>query len=61
MAIGCIAIYFLMTTVPGLIPLFSGSLLAVILMWSSFFAFSKIERVQEAVSKRHTNLIDKRG
>lgn len=51
MAIGSVAIYFLMTTVPGLIPLFSGSVLTVVLMWASFLAFSKIERRQAAVSK----------
>jgi uncharacterized membrane protein YesL len=50
MAIGSIAIYFLMTTVPGLIPLFGGSVLSVVIMWSSFFAFSKIERNQEVAS-----------
>ncbi|WP_251551465.1 YesL family protein [Neobacillus muris] len=52
MAIGAVAIYLLMTTVPGLIPLFCGSVLAVILMWSAFFAFSKVERIQQGtVSK----------
>lgn len=51
MVIGGVAIYFLMTTVPGLIPLFSGSVLTVVLMWASFLAFSKIERRQAAVSK----------
>jgi uncharacterized membrane protein YesL len=51
MAVCIIAIYFLMTTVPGLIPLFSASLLSVALMWSSFFAFSRVERIQEKVAK----------
>lgn len=51
MAMGGIAIYLLMTTVPGLIPIFSGSTTAVIIMWSSFFAFSKIQRAGQGVSK----------
>jgi uncharacterized membrane protein YesL len=55
MAIGSAAIYLLLTTVPGLIPLFSGSVLAVVFMWSSFFAFSRVERIQEAASKRGTS------
>ncbi|TWD93741.1 putative membrane protein YesL [Neobacillus bataviensis] len=46
--IGGSAVYLLMTTVPGLIPLFSGSTLAVVIMWSSFFAFSRIERAERA-------------
>jgi uncharacterized membrane protein YesL len=50
MVIGSIAVYLLMTTIPGLIPLFSGSTLAVVIMWSSFFAFSKIKRNQEPES-----------
>ncbi|OLS42170.1 YesL family protein [Bacillus sp. MRMR6] len=48
MVMGSIAIFFLMTTIPGLIPIFSGSFLAIVLMWSSFFAFSKIKQNQEA-------------
>ncbi|WP_462409511.1 YesL family protein [Neobacillus sp. Marseille-QA0830] len=51
MAIGVVAIYLLLTTIPGLIPLFCGSLLSVILMWSAFFAFSKAERIQASLSK----------
>jgi uncharacterized membrane protein YesL len=55
MAVGGTAIYFLMTTVPGLIPLFSGSFLTVVFMWSSFFAFSRVERIQDSASERRTS------
>jgi uncharacterized membrane protein YesL len=48
MVMGSVAVFFLMTTIPGLIPIFSGSFLAIVLMWSSFFAFSKIKQNQEA-------------
>lgn len=51
MIIGITAIYLLMTTIPGLIPLFGGSALAFIIMWSSFFAFTRIRRMEEAASK----------
>ncbi|AYV69583.1 MULTISPECIES: YesL family protein [Niallia] len=51
MVIGITAIYLLMTTVPGMIPLFCGSALAFIMMWSSFFAFTKIQRMEEQHQK----------
>jgi uncharacterized membrane protein YesL len=51
MIIGITAVYLLMTTIPGLIPLFGGSSLAFIIMWSSFFAFTRIQRMEEAASK----------
>ncbi|MBM7570361.1 YesL family protein [Aquibacillus albus] len=46
MAIGVIAVYFLMSVLPGLIPFFGISLLAYVLMWSSYLAFTKLERKQ---------------
>ncbi|WP_042462361.1 YesL family protein [Neobacillus dielmonensis] len=51
MVIGGVAIYLIMTTIPGLIPLYIGSVSAVILMWSAFFAFTKVERIQASASK----------
>ncbi|MBO1512121.1 YesL family protein [Metabacillus bambusae] len=47
MVIGTVAIYFLMITIPGLIPIFCGSLSAFVIMWSALLAFSKIEKKQE--------------
>ena len=52
MVSGGSAVYLLMTTVPGLIPLFSGSTLSVVIMWSAFFAFSRIQRVEQAAASR---------
>ena len=52
MIIGITAIYFLMITIPGLIPLFSGSALAFIIMWASFFAFTRVQRLEEASSSK---------
>lgn len=49
MVIGSTSIYFLMTTIPGLIPFFCGSLFSFVIMWSALLAFSKIEKKQEAV------------
>jgi uncharacterized membrane protein YesL len=49
MVIGTFAVYLLMTTIPGLIPLFSASILSFVIMWASFFAFSKIKKQQNAV------------
>jgi uncharacterized membrane protein YesL len=48
MVIGSCAVYLLMTTIPGLIPLFSGSILSFVIMWASFFAFSRIKKIQDA-------------
>lgn len=50
MVIGTFAVYLLMTTIPGLIPLFSASILSLVIMWASFFAFSKIKRQQDAAA-----------
>lgn len=47
MVVGTIAVYFLMRTLPGLIPFFAVSILAYVLMWSSNLAFAKIQRLQE--------------
>ncbi|MEH7255306.1 hypothetical protein V7111_24670, partial [Neobacillus niacini] len=48
MVIGTFAVYLLMTTIPGLIPIFSASILSFVIMWSSFFAFSRIKKQQDA-------------
>ena len=48
MVIGSFAVYLLMTTIPGLIPLFSGSILSFVIMWASFFAFSRLKKIQDA-------------
>lgn len=50
MVVGGIAVYLLVTTVPGLIPVFSGSALSFVVMWAAFFAFSRIESKQKAAS-----------
>ncbi|MFB3160238.1 YesL family protein [Neobacillus sp. 179-J 1A1 HS] len=48
MVIGSFAAYLLMTTIPGLIPIFSGSILSFVIMWASFIAFSRIKKLQNA-------------
>lgn len=47
---GAFAVYLLMTTIPGLIPLFSGSILALVIMWASFLAFTRIERSHQSAA-----------
>lgn len=43
-----IILYFTMSNFPGLIPLFGGSLIGFIVMWSSYLAFSHLKRKEEA-------------
>ncbi len=43
-AVSIILIYFAITLLPGMIPLFSGSVIAVAITWTSFKAFRRIER-----------------
>ncbi|SDJ98725.1 YesL family protein [Sediminibacillus albus] len=43
-AVSIVLLYFLITLLPGIIPLFSSSLLAIAMTWISFRAFRKIER-----------------
>ncbi|MCC3355895.1 YesL family protein [Bacillus sp. REN16] len=50
MVIGSLTIYMLMTTLPGLIPLFGGSALAFVIMWSAFLAFTRIERQRQTTT-----------
>ena len=52
MVIGSIAVYMLMTTLPGLIPIFGGSVLAFVIMWSAFLAFTRIERQRQASTSK---------
>ncbi|MBP3953351.1 YesL family protein [Bacillus suaedae] len=47
---GAFAVYLLMTSIPGLIPLFSGSALALVIMWASFLAFTRIERSHQSAA-----------
>ncbi|MDQ0231362.1 YesL family protein [Metabacillus malikii] len=58
MIIGLLAIYMLMTTIPGLIPFFLLSSCAMIVMWSSLLAFGKIERKQNVHNTSGTNRIE---
>ncbi|MFC4557987.1 YesL family protein [Virgibacillus kekensis] len=43
-AISIVLLYFAITFLPGIIPLFSGSVLAMAMTWISFRAFKKVER-----------------
>ena len=45
-----IILYFTMSNFPGLIPLFGGSLIGFIVMWSSYLAFSHLKRKEEATA-----------
>lgn len=58
MIIGTIAIYFLMTTIPGLFPFFCASTLAFIIMWSALLAFSKIEKRQESYTQTRVEQVE---
>ncbi|MBU7591162.1 YesL family protein [Metabacillus halosaccharovorans] len=49
MVAGTTSIYFLLITIPGLIPIFCGSLFSFVIMWSALLAFSKIEKKQEGI------------
>ena len=42
------ALYFIVTLLPGIIPLFTGSVLASIITWLSFRAFERIKQKQHA-------------
>ncbi|MFB9761354.1 YesL family protein [Ectobacillus funiculus] len=42
-----IILYFTMSNFPGLIPLFGGSLIGFIVMWSSYLAFSQLKQKEE--------------
>lgn len=42
MIAGSIVIYYLLRFIPGLIPLFSGSLISVVLMWGAARSFPKL-------------------
>jgi uncharacterized membrane protein YesL len=56
MICGSIAVYLLMTTIPGLLPFFSASFLAFTIMWSALLAFSKIEKRQESsIQEKNTS------
>ena len=44
MVIAIVILYFIVTLLPGIIPLFTGSLLAVAMTWLSMRAFAKVER-----------------
>lgn len=58
MIIGAIAIYFLMTAIPGLLPFFGASTLAFIVMWSALLAFSKIEKRQESYTQTKAEQVE---
>lgn len=47
MIAGMIIIYFTISNYPGMIPLFGGSLLGFITMWSAYLAFSNLKRKQD--------------
>lgn len=47
MLIGIATLYYIMITIPGLIPFFSMSVLSYIIMWSTYQVFQKIEAAQE--------------
>jgi uncharacterized membrane protein YesL len=52
MVAGTISIYFLLITIPGLIPIFCGSLFSFVIMWSALLAFSKIEKKQGEITHK---------
>lgn len=46
MIVGIAGLYFILMLIPGIIPLFSISILAYITMWVSYRVFKKVERTQ---------------
>lgn len=44
MVLGALAVYYLMTYVPGLIPFFSASLMTYVLMWIAYRVFDRLEK-----------------
>ncbi|TCP21334.1 putative membrane protein YesL [Scopulibacillus darangshiensis] len=44
MALGTLAVYFLMSYIPGLIPFFAASLMAYVLMWIAYRVFLRVEK-----------------
>lgn len=44
--IGIVALYYIIITIPGLIPFFSVSVLAYIIMWTSYQVIKKMEATQ---------------
>lgn len=50
MVAGGIIVYLAMTTFPGLIPIFGGSLVSFLLMWSTHLSFSNIEQKKKRLS-----------
>ena len=52
MVAGIVGLYYITITIPGIIPFFSVSVLAYILMWPSYQIIKKMEAVQAAEQKR---------
>lgn len=42
MIVGSVIVYYLLTSIPGLIPFFSGSLISIVLMWGAAQSFPKL-------------------
>lgn len=51
MVVGSIVIYYLMFSLPGLIPFFGGSVLTFVLVWFCNFAFAKVQRFKTGQSE----------
>jgi uncharacterized membrane protein YesL len=51
MIAGALGVYFVMIALPGLIPLFAGSVLTYVLMWCSYHAFIKMQRKHDQNKK----------
>ncbi|WP_046176297.1 YesL family protein [Domibacillus indicus] len=50
MIAGTVTLFFLLVTIPGLIPFFSVSGMAFVLMWAALLAFAKAEEKQKAAA-----------
>ncbi|MEW9673430.1 YesL family protein [Ammoniphilus sp. 3BR4] len=51
--VGSFIVYFAMSTFPGLVPFFGGSLLSFVITWSAHYAFSKNEEKKQAGNKEN--------
>lgn len=58
MAGGIGALYFVSYKIPGIIPFFSVSILAYIIMWPAYTIIKKIENTQAAVEEEKSEVLD---
>lgn len=56
MVVTCLGVYWIMMRIPGLIPLFGGSLFAFVLTWGANLTFNRLEMKREEQDKAEQKL-----